>query len=187
MEENYAQNNEQNNHGFNNHDHHHSNCWIKYLVISLAAFFGAFLAVYFAVDVAMHKYYRNMPFYGIPARDNTADFVKQQERILDDITRFQQVMNPFMVNPVKIQTYQKDDAYKIVIDLKPFGGEPDKIKTDIKPKRVYLSGESEIKDGDSDRDISFAQNFSLPEKIDVKAVTKQVEGDNYVITLPIKD
>lgn len=193
MEENYENKSEQSEH--NSHHHHDCDtptCWLKYLVISLAAFFGAFLAVYFVADQSVHKYmmpprHPVPPMHKMLTDREVQKMLKDQERMFDDIAMFETTMNPFLVNPVKIETYKNKDAYVITIDLKPFGGDADKIKVDVKPTKVRLSGESDETNKGTTKDISFMQNFSLPQKIDVEDVTKEVKGDKYVITLPIED
>lgn len=197
MEENNENQTNQNRTEHNNHnDCNTSACWLKYLVVSLAAFFGAFLAVYFVADQAVHRYILPAPPHFVPlpkelSEKEIRNFIKHQEkmqeRMFDDIQTAESHVNPFVVNPVKIDTFKNKDAYVIMIDLKPFNNDPNKIKVDIKPRKIKLSGESnEVKKG-SESDISFLQNFSLPQNIDVEDATKEVKGDKYIITLPIDD
>ncbi len=198
MEENYENPKEQDRTEHNNsNDCNTSTCWLKYLVVSLAAFFGAFLAVYFVVDQTVHRYILATPphFMPMPKELSDSDIAKliknqekMQEKMFDDGLRISESqINPFVVNPVKIDTFKDKDAYIIMVDLKPFNNDPNKIKVDIKPMRIKISGESnEIKKG-TENEVSFLQNFSLPQRIDVEDATKEVKGDKYIIKLPIDD
>lgn len=186
MEENFNQNENEEKSPHSKLECDGGHCWLKYVVITLAAFFGAFLAVYFVADMTMHRYFMTtMPTIVHP--DDVDELLQKQEEIFQDITKFQPAVNPFMVNPVKIQTYQEGDDYKIVVDLAPFNNNPDNIKLEVKSKKVKLSGESNSNSEDMEKDVSFIQNFSLPKKIDVKEVTKEVKDGKYIITLPIED
>lgn len=161
--------------------------WSKCLLITLAVFLGVFFAVYFVVDNMIHRFF--MP--PIPPQvigvDDLDDILREQDRMMQDFAKYKPLVNPFSVNPVKVQTFQKDDEYIIMVDLKPFGGDEKNIKVDVKPNSVKLSGESSKKDKHSENDISFSQSFSLPHKVDVEDVTKEKKGNNYVITIPIED
>lgn len=198
MEENYDNNEEQNRTEHdNNHDRNTSTCWVKYLVISLAAFFGAFLAVYFIADQAVNRYMMPpghplfMPMPRMLSEREVQRMIKHQEKMQErmfyDLEKAENVRDPFVVNPVKIDTFKNKNSYIIMIDLKPFNNDPNKVKIDIKPYKIKLSGESdEVKKG-TENEVSFMQNFSLPQKIDVDDVKKEVKGNKYIITLPIDD
>ena len=162
-------------------------CWLKYLGITLAAFLGAFLAVYFATDVVLHSYFapQVIPKY-VKAAD-IDDMIKEQEQMMQDFSNFKPFVNPLIMNPVRVETLREGDDYKIVVDLKPFNGNEKNIKVDVNADRVNLSGKSEQDGSKSYKEVSFSQSFSLPHQIDVKDVKKEKHGDKYVIILPIKD
>ncbi len=156
--------------------------WIKYLLICLSAFLGAYLAVYYIVDQVRHEYYS--PFMRF---DNLDKVFREQEKAFDDFEKTTMNFNVEMLGktPVDIETIKNDDVYKVIIDLKGFNNDEKNIKLDIKQDRLSISGESLKKDKNSQSEYSFSQNFSLPEKIDVNKVTKEKVDDKYVLTLPI--
>lgn len=164
-----------------------SGCWVKYLVITLAAFFGAFLAVYFVADTELHKYCMQAVTPPAIKVDDLDDILKEQDRMMQDLTKYKPAVNPFFINPVKLQTFQENNDYKIILDLKPFGGTDKNIKVDVKPTSVKISGNSDKNDKNIENRISFSQSFSLPQKVNVKGVTKVKNGDRYVITIPIDE
>ncbi len=163
-----------------------NNCWMKYLVVSMAAFFGAFLAVYFAVDMMFHRYLVPVPPPVIKVQD-IDDMVKQQEQMMQDFMKYKPITNPFVQSPVKVQTFQENDKYKIIVDLKPFNGDEKAIKLDVTADTVKITGKSEKTTKGAENEISFMQSFSLPQKIDVDDVKTEKKGSDYVITLPIED
>ena len=107
--------------------------------------------------------------------------------MMQDFTNYRPFINPFAINPVKVETVQDGDEYKVVVDLKPFNGNEKNIKVDVSPNRVSLSGDSEACCKGSHKEVSFSQTFSLPNRVDVTKVTKKKHGNKFVITLPIED
>lgn len=162
-------------------------CWLKYLVITLAAFAGAFFAVYFIADIKLHEYFTpHLPPPSVRVED-LDDILREQDRMMQDLMRLTPNLNPFFINPVKLQTFQDNDEYKIILDLKPFGGNENNIKVDVTPTSVKVSGKSQKKDKHNEDEVSFYQSFALPKKADPKGVTKEKNGNRYVITIPIAD
>lgn len=159
---------------------------LKYLLILMAIFLGAFLAVYFVADITVHKYFYPPKPAFLEMRD-IDDMIKEEDMTMKDLLNYQNTPSPFVSAPVKIQTLQEDNFYKIILDLKPFNGNVNNITIKAKPYSIGIVGKYDSKTKNSKKDISFVQNFSLPEKIDVKAIKKQKEGNNYIITLPIED
>lgn len=156
--------------------------WIKYVLICLSAFLGAYLAVYYIVDQVRHEYYS--PFMRF---DNLDKVFREQEKAFDDFEKTTMNFNVEMLGktPVNIETIKNDDVYKVIIDLKEFNNDEKNIKLDVKQDRLSISGESLKKDKNSQSEYSFSQNFSLPENVDVSKVTKEKVDNKYVITLPI--
>ena len=155
--------------------------WIKFALLLLAVFFGCYLASYYLLDRAHHKFYtRIRPIHNI---DNV---LQEQEKIFDEIEAIDlsAILPP---NAPVIQTFKKDDTYKVVIDLKPFNGEPSNIKTKITANRISIYGEKISKKHGTESDYTFSQSFLLPEKINPKSVTKETIKGKYIITLPIQD
>ena len=155
--------------------------WIKFALLLLAVFLGCYLASYYLLDRAHHKFYAPVrPIHNI---DNV---LREQEKMFDDMQAIDlSAMLP--PNTPVIQTFKKDDTYKVVIDLKPFNGEPSNIKTEITPDRISVYGEKISKKRGAQSDYAFSQSFILPEKINTKAVTKETVKGKYIITLPIED
>lgn len=192
MNENYSEN-EQNRevHGSMQHRHNPDESpWVRYLMALLGAFLGAFLAVYFILDVSAQRFlYPSLPRFS-DSRD-IDEMIKEQNREMNNFVNGQHMSNPFVSpfvpEPVKVQTTKNEDNYKIVIDLKPFNGDEKDIIVKAKAHRISIEGKYGAKKDHSQKNISFSQNFSLPEAIDVKNITKEKKGNNYIITLPFEE
>lgn len=166
---------------------HHVIGWIKVLLVSFAAFLGAYLATYYIVDQARHTH--GYPFikYERPSRDFMA-----QRRLYEDFNRFERdtlnIDKDLMAkNPVKIKPLKNNEGYQICINLKPFDNNEKNINIDIKQNRVNISGQSNKVDENNESEFSFSQSFILPETIDVSKVKKERKGHKYIITLPFEN
>ncbi len=158
--------------------------WIKFALIVAAVFLGCYLATYFIVDQMRHQYY----YTHVRPIPNIDDVLKEQDKFFKSLEP--QLFDINMLVPVNtpvVQSFKKDDEYKMVVDLKPFGGTAENIKLKIKPDKVSISGENFTSKNNKESDYSFAQTFILPEKIDTSKVKKEVIKGKYVITLPIED
>ena len=161
--------------------------WKKYLLITFGAFVGAFLAVYVVADMALEKhfFYMTRPaFYDLRDID---ELIKDEDDTMKDFMNYHQAPNPFVSEPVKIQTVQEDDFYKIIMDLKAFNGDDKNITIKAKPHSVKIEGKYDSKTKNAQKDVVYVQSFSLPEEIDTAKVTKKKDGNKCIITLPIKE
>lgn len=183
MDENYNRNEHDNDH----HEFHHVMKWIKVLLISFAAFLGAYLATYYIVDQARHTYYS--PF--IKLEREGKDFMAQR-RLYEDFNRFDKdamrLDSDIMAkNPVKIKPLRDNEGYKICINLAPFNNNEKNIKVDVKNNRVNITGKSDKMDKHNESEYSFAQSFILPHDVDTQKIKKEKHGNKYIIILPFED
>lgn len=158
--------------------------WIKFGLIVLAVFLGCYLATYYLLDQMRHHYY----YAPVRPIHNIDNVIQQQDKMFDEMESLPVDVNSLLpTNAPVIQTFKKDDAYKVIVDLKPFDGEVSNIKTEIKPNRISIFGQKFTTKKHGESDYEFSQSFVLPERIDVKDVKKEKVKDKYIITLPIKD
>lgn len=171
----------------NNANHKECRCneehWIKFAFIALAVFLGVFFATYYIMDQIRH-------FYGIPYHmDNLDRILREQDRVFNDFNKipigFQAAMNE--KDPVSVESFKDEKAYKIIIDLKPFDNNINNVDVKIDGRKVTVSG-IKFKDRHNREDLyTFSQTFLLPQEVDSLAVTKEKVKDKYVITLPIME
>lgn len=94
---------------------------------------------------------------------------------------------PSITNPPIIKTEEKNNTYKITVDLKPFGGNEGNVKTKIKDKTIKISAEYKSKQHGKFNSSKIYQTFVLPYKIDKNSITKAQKGDFLVITVKKKE
>ncbi len=210
MEENNNQNNEQmystinrkQNICFENH------CWKKCLAMVLSALLGGFLASYFVMDqIADRKfsYHPQIHHHKIKPHNFDNNFIddfdkeyRQELKSFDDILKKHKKisqdffnndidfdMSPFMMEAVKIKTEIDDNKFNIIINLKPFQGDSNKVNYNVTGRKLTVFGKSELKNHNSQQDIAFSQDFILPKSADIANIQKNKEGKNLIISVPL--
>ncbi len=194
MEEN---NNYQENNKYYNHDRH---WWKKCLAAAIGAFLGSFLAFYFIADQMAERTFRNhfnpqkyekrmikdiekMYKQDMKAFDNSFNLDKKFKN-----KHHQDFATPvFMLDSVKIKTEYDDDKFKVIVGLKPFQDDENKIKYNVNGRKLTVFGNSEIKEKDFEHDVAFSQDFILPENADTSKITKIKDGNKVIISVPVKE
>lgn len=169
--------------------HQHKHHFAKYIIIFFATLVGAFLAFYFAADMTIKTLMS--PEYQMM---NAHRIMKQQERMFHSLERENNKMENDIfrpafhaINPVELK--KEDNQYIIIIDLKPFGNNPDKIKFQTTDNMITISGDIKKEKRGSKNMMSFSQTYVLDEEINKDEITKKQSKhkNKYIITIPIKD
>ena len=156
---------------------------LKIIGIILATFIGAFLAFYLAVDLTLNRMLN--PEYQMKKMEKMVqkqerNIQKFEDKILDN--PFEPKMAPMLVNLVK-----EADEYKIIVDLKPLGGNDKNIDVKINDNVVTVSGEMEKKELRGEKIMNFSQAYYLDEKLKSNEITKERKGNTYIIIIPFED
>ena len=166
-------------------DEHKTEHWAKFALLLLAVFIACYLAVYYVMDQMRHAYY-------VPAApiENIDRILNEQDKMFQKdfgMGVFPMHDRAMMMVKIPVETYKDDnaDAYKMIINLKPFNNNPKNVDVNVQENKVSVNAVGEKSGRNSDRVYSFSQSFMLPEKIDLTKVTKEKKGHNYVITMPI--
>ncbi len=162
------------------HNHH----WLKVIGVILATFLGAFLAFYFAVDLTFNRMMN--PDYQIKKMEKMMKHQEKrmhkfEDRVMQD-NPFEPRMAPMLVNLVK-----ESDEYKVIVDLKPLGGNEKNVNVKLNENIVTVSGEVEKNDRHGEKIMNFSQSFYLDEKLNADKMTKVRKGDKYIITIPFEE
>ena len=177
--------NEENRDEYNVIPQKHAGCWLKFALLLIALFIACYLAVYYVLDQMRHAYY--MPAMPV---ENIDRILQEQDRMFErDMGAFPMHDKAMMVVKNPVETYKDDnlDAYKMIINLRPFDNNPDNVNIDIQSHKVSITGRSEKTGKHSDKVYAFSQSFVLPEEINVEKVTREKHGHKYIITMPIDD
>ncbi len=178
-----------------------NHCWKKCLAMVCSAFLGGFLAFYFVADQIMHKYQKSyLTAESIEDKifnDMDKIYMKNMRDIEQQFDIPRHIMPrlgrdgidmPFLPSsPVKIKTDMEDDAFNIILCLKPFQNDENKINYEAKQGKITVYGSSETKRKNVDENVSFSQDFILPPNADTNNITKTKEGKKLIISVPLKN
>lgn len=174
-----------------------NDCWKKCLLIAFFAFIGGFLATYFVMDNMIERQFRHHSKMFQPRiieRQIYNDFDKIYKKEMKEIDKFHKKFENFnniampiqMVDTVKIKSEIDDDNYEIIIDLKPFNNDENKIKYNVNGRKITVYGNSQVKDNYYEEDISFSQDFLLPQNADTTKIKQIKEFNKLIISIPLK-
>ena len=189
-----------------------NHCWKKCLAMVLASFLGGFLAFYFVADQVMYRQQMKMhhrPHHFEKRMFDDIERIHHRQKhdidkiFEDDMKAFKEAfkinknferkmladygMPMFMMDTVKIRTEFNDNVYNVIVCLKPFQGDESKINYNVKGRKLTVFGKSQIKEKDYENDVSFSQDFILPENADISKVSKTKDGNKLIISIPMKE
>ena len=158
--------------------------WIKFALVLFVLFIACYLAVYYVLDQMRHAYY--MP--PVPMQ-NIDRIINEQEKMFDSMGAMPMHNSVLMKMNTPVETFKDDNenAYKMIIDLKPFNNSPNNVSVDVQKNKVSINGLGEKSGKHSDKVYSFSQSFVLPEDIDTEKITRKQSGRKYIVTLPVED
>lgn len=151
----------------------------KYLGLFLAALLGAFLAVYFVVDVTLNRLMN--PFAVMHKMDR--EFAKMDK----DMMFVRELPPHHMRKHNTVDFFKAPDEYKFIIDLKPFNGDANNIKVNTEGHNITISGEAAVNNKNSETFNSFSQTYTLEDDANIEKMTKKKVHDRYIITIPLED
>ncbi|MBR6163917.1 Hsp20/alpha crystallin family protein [bacterium] len=177
-----------------------NDCWKKCLAMTLAAFLGGFLAVYFVADNFYHHKMKHNRFHKIQRFNNYDDsfyfrpefdrkqlrmIENEQAKMLKDFEKTPWSMVPMFANPVKVKAFYDNDTFKVVVDTKNFDKKDSKIEYKINGRKLTVSGKSEVKDKGYESDVEFSQDIILPEKVNSVEAKVSQDENNWVLSIPV--
>lgn len=211
MEENNT-NQELNNNEVKKHVCFENHCWKKCLAMLCASFLGGFLAFYFVADQMMHR--QPMPPHFNPHHfekrmfDDAERMYNNHRHDMDkmykeDMKAFKEAfkinknfekkmmadmgMPMLMMDSVKIKTEFEDNKFNVIVCLKPFQNDESKVNYNVNGRKLTVFGNSQVKNKEFEQDVSFSQDFILPENADTAKISKVKDGHKLIISVPIKE
>lgn len=157
---------------------------MKQLLIGILVFLGAFCAFYTVADWHMKRLYN--PIYQMKQMDR---MMMQQEHNINKAMKkhFKEDMR-LEHKVAEISHIEKTpDAYKIIIDLKPFDNDEKNVEVKAEGDTITINAAG-IRNGRRGEAIyKFMQNYSFDKNVNLSEMEKTKIGDSLVITLPIDD
>ena len=115
--------------------------WLRVLGIIAVTFLIAFLAFFTALEISLHRMMD--PVYHAKRIEK---MMRQEQRKLE---RFEDKMmdNPFepKMQPMLVNLVKENDEYKVIVDLRPLGGNEKNIKVNLENNVISVFGNMERK------------------------------------------
>ena len=165
---------------------------LRYTLIGLLVFLGAFMAFYIVSDWHFKRmmdpaiYMRGIDRAimkkerGIERFERRA--LEQQEWIDKKAYQMQHKMMQHAAQFIHVE--KVDDAYKIMIDLKPFDNNEKNVEVKTDGNTIIITAAGENTSRHRQEIVKYSQTFAFGETIDKANITKVREGDKYIITIP---
>lgn len=169
----------------NNHPTCEKHSTMKVLMIGLLIFFGAFCAFYTVAD----WYIKSLlgPMFGpFPSPSRIERMIEKDMRAMDSMMMREDKLLSKKAAPV-IHLEQTKDAYKIIIDLKAFDNNENNLKTAVNGRILTITGRTVRKSKHNEQISEFQQNYMFGDNVKLEDFTKEIDGNNYIITIPIRE
>ena len=163
-------------------DENKKHCLLKYLGVVLATFAGAFLAFYCVVHSTVDRFTNP---YSIMHR---AD-----KMMMRDFDRFdkdfpaRKGQHKHFHNHGMVSFIRTPEAYKFIIDLKPFHGNANAVRVETKGQQITISGEAAQNKKNEEYCTQITQSYLLDDDAQINKMSKKIVSDKYIITIPVED
>ena len=143
--------------------------WLKIVSIALITFIVSFLAFYIVMELMMNRI--SDPVYQMKKMEKVIQkkeqrFITNEEKMMEN--PFEPRMRPMIVNLVK-----ENDAYQVIVDLKPLEGNENNINIDAEGKTLTVSDELDKNLHGNQKIIKFTQTYYLDEELLIDKMTKE--------------
>ncbi len=166
----------------------HTNCNhtspMKIIMIGLLIFIGAFCAFYTVAD----WYIKSLlgPMFGpFPSPSRMERMIEKDMRAMDSMMREDKRFSKKAAQVIHLE--QTKDAYKVIIDLRAFDNNENNLKTSVNGRILTITGRTVRKSKHNEQISEFQQNYMFGDNVKLEDLTKETDGNYYVITIPIQE
>ncbi len=154
--------------------------FMKALMSGLLIFLGAFCAFYVVADWHMKSLMR--PDYP-PTPRRLEHMMKKEMKAMDHMLRPEGRFGQRVGNIIHMQ--QAGDSYKIAIDLRAFDNNENNVQVTTNGNILTINGRSIKKSKNNEQISEFQQNYLFGDNVRLNDLTKETQGNYYVITVPV--
>lgn len=154
---------------------------LKILFIGVLIFLATFCAFYVVADWHFKRMFEAqfMP----PARMER--MMRKDMHKMDKLMRENMRFSDKSANVIHIE--QSKDFYKVIIDLRAFENNENNVKVSTNGNLLTINGRT-VKKAKHDEQISeFQQQYMFGSNVKLDDLTKETDGNFYVITIPIEN
>ena len=168
---------------------------LRHVLTGLLVFLGSFLAFYVISD----WHYKRVldPAYQVRRMDKAImqrenDYnrmemreLKHQQKMQKRVLRQEEKMARDTAHFVHVE--KTKDAYRIVIDLRPFDNDEKNVEVRTNGNSVIINAAGERNAHNRQEILRYSQTFDFSEDIDTSNITKIRQGNSYIINVPFED
>lgn len=154
--------------------------FLKCLLCGLMVFLGAFCAFYVVTDWHFKSMMRMK--HRMPYEKRMEDFARREMRDFDSFMKKENKM--FKKSIIHIQNTGK--TYKIIVDLRAFDNNENNIQVTANGNILTIAGRSVQKSKHNEQITEFQQNYLFGNNVKLGEMTKETNGNYYIITIPIQ-
>ena len=155
---------------------------LKHILTALLVFLGAFAAFYVVSD----WHFKRMLDPAFQMRRMDRAMMRQEQRF-DHMAKKALMQQYKMDQNVAqyIHVEKTKDAYKIIIDLKPFDNNEKNVEVRTEGNTLIINAAGERNSRRKQEIVRFSQAFAFGDDVDMNNITKVREGDKYIISVPL--
>lgn len=155
---------------------------MKALFIGILIFLGAFCAFYVVADWHLKTLLR--PRFGFYPR-RMERMMEKELKAMDHM--FEQEGRLAKKAGDIIHLKQAGDTYKVIIDLRAFDNNENNLQVTTNGNILTINGRSIRKSKHNEQISEFQQNYMFGDNVKLNDLTKETEGNYYIISIPIAE
>ncbi len=159
---------------------------MKSLMVGLLIFLGAFCAFYVVADWHLKSLLRPTFGSGFGSSPRRIEhMMKKEMRAMDHMLQSEKKFAQRTGNIIHMQ--QSAGGYKIAIDLRAFDNNENNVQVTTNGNILTINGRSIRKSKNNEQISEFQQNYLFGDNVRLSDLTKETQGNYYIITIPIDD
>lgn len=174
----------------NKHEHRADDCFMckhpamKHIFIGILTFLGAFAAFYVVTDWHFKRMFD--PMVQMRKMDRA---IMKEARMAERIARKDAIKTDLLENQAShiINIDKTEDAYKIIINLKPFDNDEKNVEVTTEGNKMTITAAGETKKHNKSAIIRFTQSFIFPDNALIGEMSRFRDGNKYIIVVPLED
>lgn len=159
---------------------------LKSILCGLLIFLGAYCAFYTVADWHFKRIFTPPYLRNAKAIEHhiNKDFEKADKMFAQDLRMPYAFKNAKNMNIIHLK--KEDDEYKVFIDLKAFDNNDKNVNVTTNGNILTINGRSVKKTKNNEQISEFQQNYMFGDNVKLEELTKETEGNYYVIKIPIR-
>lgn len=153
---------------------------MKTILTALLIFLGAFCAFYVVFDWHMKTLF---PHAFRPIRHDMERMIEKDMGAMNGLMKEERRFAKKSANVIHLE--QTRNAYKILIDLRAFDNNENNLQVSTNGNILTINGRSIRKSKNNEQISEFQQNYMFGSNVKLADLTKETNGNYYIITVPI--